>query len=79
MYEFDLVPTDPDAVISGEHWTKMMYHLLHLQPAKSAELVGDPAKTIRVQAYGGTTVAPTLHAEIERLAGTALQVVSPAG
>lgn len=77
LYEFELVPTDPDAVISGEHWTRMMYHLLHLQPAKNAELVGDPAKAIRVQAFGGTEVAPALHAEIERLACTTLRVVTP--
>lgn len=78
LYDLELLPVDASAVISPEHWTRMMYHLLNLQPAQSAELVGEPPTLIRVRAFGGTEVAPTLLAEVARLAGTPLQVVVPA-
>ena len=75
LYEFDLVPLDPDATVSTEHWPAIQHRLLHFQPAKSVKTVGKPPRAIRVVAIGGVEVAPGLLAEVERLAGTRLKVV----
>lgn len=75
LYEFELVP-EADGTISTEKWTQIQHALLHLQPAKTASLVGDPPRAIRVLGYGGTGVAPGLLARMSELAGTPLRVVA---
>jgi hypothetical protein len=45
IYEFVLV-ADPDGPpISAEHWPTIQHHILHLQPAASVQLEGDPPRT----------------------------------
>ena len=75
LYEFDLVPAEPGGIISTERWPAMQHRLLELQPARSAVLIGEPPRAIRVLAFGGTEVAPGLLADLELFAGTRLRVV----
>jgi hypothetical protein len=74
LYEFDLVPVDDDAVIAAEAWPRVHYLLVEFQPAKTATLLGDPPRTIRVVGYGGTEVASGLLQKISEAAGTPLRV-----
>lgn len=74
LYEFELVPVDADAVISGKRWSQVQHLLLEFQPAKTASLVGEPPKAIRVLGYGGTEVATGLLQEISEAVGTPLRV-----
>jgi hypothetical protein len=74
LYEFELVPVDDDAIISAERWSRVQYLLLEFQPAKTATLVGDPPRCIRILGYGGTEVAPGLLQKISEAAGTPLRV-----
>ena len=74
VHEFRLVAKPPAPPIATENWPALWHRLVHLQPAKSAKLEGDPPRSILVQSYGGTAVAPALHADLERLAGTSLNV-----
>lgn len=75
LYEFELVPVADGSIISGEKWTQIQHLLLHMQPAKTVLLVGDPPRIIRVLGYGGTEVAPGLLKNVSELAGTPLRVV----
>ena len=68
------MPVEDDAGISGEGWAPVHYLLLEFQPAKTATLIGDPPRTIRVLGYGGTEVAPRLLQKISEAAGTPLRV-----
>jgi hypothetical protein len=77
LYEFDLVPLDDEVAISTNHWLTIQHHLLEMQPARTATLLGEPPRAIRVVGYGGTEVAPGLLAAVARLAGTSLRVVVP--
>jgi hypothetical protein len=75
LYGFELVPVADGSIISEEKWTHIQHLLLHMQPAKSVSLVGDPPRAIRVLCYGGTEVAPGLLKKVSDLAGTSLRVV----
>ncbi len=63
--------------ISSAHWPAIWHRLVHLQPARSARLEGDPPRVIVAEAYGSAEIAPGLLAEIEQLAGTLLHVEMP--
>jgi hypothetical protein len=76
LYEFYLVAED--GPINTEDWLKIQYRLLEFQPAKDAQLLGDPARAIQVLGFGGTEVAPGQLAEIERLAGTRFRITTEA-
>jgi len=74
IYEFALV-ADPDGPpISAAHWPAIQHHIMHLQPAASVQLEGDPPRTIRVQSFGGNEMTQGLLREVERLASTQLHV-----
>jgi hypothetical protein len=62
--------------ISTAEWQAMWSLIVHLQPARSATLEGDPPRAVVVEAFGGTQVAPGLLADLERLAMTRLHVVA---
>jgi hypothetical protein len=72
VHEFRLVAKPPSPPISADNWRALWHRLVHLQPAKSAKLEGDPPRSILVESYGGTDIAPALLADLERLAGTSL-------
>lgn len=72
--KFRLVADTGQPPISTERWPTLWYLLIHLQPARSATLEGDPPRSILVQGYGGTEVAADLLHDLERLAGTSLHV-----
>ena len=69
-----LVADEPEPPISTANWQAMWSLIVHLQPARSATLVGDPPRDILVEALGGTEVAPGLLADLDRLAVTTLRV-----
>ncbi len=74
LYVFRLVADATQPPISTEHWQALRSRILHLQPARSVTLEGDPPRAIRVEGFGGTEVAPGLLADLERLAMTHLRV-----
>ncbi len=74
IYEFRLVADAARPTISIENWRTLQSLILHLQPARSATLEGDPPRAIRVEGFGGTEVAPGLLADLECLAMTSLHV-----
>jgi hypothetical protein len=74
LYEVALVADRDGPPISTEHWPAIQHHILHLQPAASVQLEGDPPRIIRVKSFGGTEVAPELLRMVERLASTPLHV-----
>lgn len=75
LYEFYLVPADPDQHLSLREWSRIRTLLLELQPAKSVSLVGQPASAIRVVAFGRNLgVAPGLLSDLSQLAGVELHV-----
>lgn len=74
LYEFYLVPVDPDQRLSIRDLSRIRTLLLEFQPAKSVSLVGQPASAIRVVAFGGTEVAPGLLSDLSQLAGVELHV-----
>lgn len=74
IYQFRLVADAGRPPISIENWQALWSLILHLQPARSAALEGDPPRAIRVERLGGTEVAPGLLADLECLAMTSLHV-----
>lgn len=72
--EFRLVADPTFPPISTENWQALRSPILHLQPARSATLEGDPPRSIRVEGFGEVEVAPGLLADLERLAMTRLRV-----
>ncbi len=74
IYEFRLVADATRQPISIANWQTLRSMILHLQPARSATLEGDPPRAIRVEGFGGTEVAPGLLADLEHLAMTRLHV-----
>jgi hypothetical protein len=75
LYQLTLVPVVDGSVISADNWTSIQHALLHLQPAKTVSLLGEPATAIRVLDYGGTEVASGLLECLSGLAGTPLRVI----
>jgi hypothetical protein len=69
-----LVADESEPPISTANWQTMWSLIVHLQPARSATLLGDPPQDIVVEALGGTEVAPGLLADLDRLAMTTLRV-----
>lgn len=77
--EFRLVADAGLPPISVENWQTLWSLIVHLQPARSAALEGDPPRAIRVEGLGGTEIAPGLLADLERLAMISLHVEVAAG
>jgi hypothetical protein len=74
LYEFRLVAEDAQPPISTASWPTMQHRILHMQPARSAVLEGNPPRSIRIEGFGETDVAPALLADLERLAMTRLHI-----
>jgi hypothetical protein len=74
VYALRLVADDDQPPISTAKWSGLQSLILEFQPARSAKLEGDPPRAIRVEAFGGTEVAPGLLARLESLANTRLRV-----
>jgi hypothetical protein len=74
IHEFRLVADVASPPISTENWQALRSRILHLQPARSATLEGDPPRSIRVEGFGTVEVAPGLLADLDRLAMTRLHV-----
>jgi hypothetical protein len=66
IYEFMLVSDQAQQPIWIDNWETLRSLILHLQPAPSATLEGDPPRAIRAEGFGGTEVAPGLLAHLER-------------
>lgn len=77
IYEFSLVADPLRPPIATENCPALQSRLLELQPARSATLEGDPPRSIRVEGLGGTEIAPSLLADLERLAMTRLHIEIP--
>jgi hypothetical protein len=74
IYDVRLVADDAASPISLERWPAVEMLLRQGLPARAAYPEGDPLRTIRVESYGGTDVAPGLLAHVEQLTGTVLHV-----
>jgi hypothetical protein len=74
VHQFRLVANAGEPPISTANWQEMWSLIVHLQPARSATLDGDPPRAVLIHGFGGTEVAPGLLADLERLAMTSLQV-----
>jgi hypothetical protein len=72
--EFRLVADTGEPPISIENWQSLWHWIVHVQPARSAELEGDPPRAIRIEGFGEAEVAPALLAHLERLAMTSLHI-----
>jgi hypothetical protein len=74
IYEFRLVADTGQPPISTDEWLLLRRLLVHMQPARSAALEGDPPRSILVHGYGGIEVATGLLRSLERFAQTTLHV-----
>jgi hypothetical protein len=77
IHEFRLVADAAAPPISAERWPAARSLILEFQPARSVQLDGEPPRVIRIEAYGGTEVAPGLLAELQRLTMTSLHAEVP--
>jgi hypothetical protein len=74
IYEFRLVADTGQPPIATDEWLLLQRLLVHMQPARSAALEGDPPRSILVHGYGGIEVATGLLRNLERFARTTLHV-----
>lgn len=74
IYEFRLVADTGQPPIATGDWPSLQRLLVHMQPARSADLEGNPPRSILVQGYGGIEVATGLLRSLERFAQTTLHV-----
>src|SRR2546421_4337662 len=68
IYEFRLVADTGQPPISTDEWLLLQRLIVHMQPARSAALEGDPPRSILVHGYGGIEVATGLLRSLERFA-----------
>lgn len=74
VHRFRLVADIGSPPISSARWHAMWSLIVHLQPARSAALEGDPPRAILIEGYGRPEVAPQLLADLEKLATTNLHL-----
>jgi hypothetical protein len=72
--EFRLVADAGEPPISTQNWQALWSWIVHVQPARSAKLEGDPPRVIRIEGFGEPEIAPALLAHLEGLAMTSLHI-----